>query len=291
MTQAVEMEGGMFVMDRDGNSYASLFMVEKVLYSARSEYQKIMVFETKDLGRVLMLDDIFNVSPVMEAFYHEPMAHIPMAMADGSKEVLIIGGGDFGVAYHVVKHDSLQRLTLCELDAEILKVSRRFFPQWAACEQDPRVTVAVGDGFAHLSQCRPESLDVIIVDSTDPYLHDSILISDEFFNRAALALKPGGVMMQIVADFIFYRDVWLKVIPRVKRYFSDVAPMAVPIPFYATGAWGLMLAGKETDGLDPERVSADYLSEIQDLRTLTPELVAGWFSLPPFIRKSFATVL
>lgn len=291
MTQVRETGGGTFVTDWDGNSYASLFVVEEVLYSKRSDYQKIMVFETKDLGRVLMLDGIFNVSPVMEAFYHEPMAHIPMAMVDGLKEVLIIGGGDFGVASHVVKHDSLGRLTLCELDPEILTVARAYFPQWAACELDSRVTVKVGDGFKHLAQCRPESLDVIIIDSTDPYLHGSVLISDEFFKRAADALKPGGVMMQIVADFIFYPKVWLEMIPKVKRHFSAVAPLAVPIPFYATGSWGLMLAGKERRTLDPKRVSGAFLSGIKDLKTLTPELVEGWFSLPPFVREAFASVL
>ena len=287
----MELGSGIYIFDKNDDSYANVFKAEQILYNARSEFQKIMVFETKEMGNVLMLDDIFNVSHSMEAYYHEPMTHIPLAMIPGDKNVLIIGGGDFGIAKHVLKHKSLKSLTLCELDPEILKVCRTYFPEWAECENDPRFNVMVGDGFEYINNCEPDTFDAVIIDSTDPYLHDSPLITEEFYRRAFNAIRSGGVLMQIIADFIFFKDTWFDMIPKTKKYFTPLAPISLPIPFYATGAWGLLLAGKNRDELDPEHVSAEYLDGIGGVQTMTPELVKGWFSLPPVLEKEFRTLL
>ncbi len=281
------MDQGILLYDRDSDSYGSFFKVGRLLFQCKTEYQEIMVFDTPDMGRVLMLDGIFNAGPVMEAFYHEPMAHIPMAMTAGEKNVLIIGGGDFGVAMHLLKHKSVQNLTLCELDPEVLKVCRKFFPEWAKAENDPRMRVHVGDGFDFLRDSEPERFDAIIIDSTDPFMGESVLISEEFYRLAQKALKSGGVIMQIIADYIFYKSVWLKVMPRVKKFFSCLNPVFLPIPFYSTGSWGLIIAGKNKKYLDPEKVSAQYLDNIEGIKTMTSELVKGWFSLPPMLQEEF----
>lgn len=285
------MERGVFIFDRDGESYGNFFRAERILFQGESRFQEILVFDTKDLGRVLMLDNVFNLSRCMEAFYHEPMAHIPLAMLDGDREVLIIGGGDFGAARQVLKHPSVQRLTICELDPDVIEVCRRYFPELAACEADRRLTVRVGDGFDYLDECPPESLDAVIIDSTDPYLCESPLVSEAFYQKAGRALRKGGVLMQIIADFFFYKNTWREVIPLVRPCFSVLTPISIPIPFYATGSWGFLLAGKERADIDPGRVSPAFLAGIEGLETLTPELVRGWFSLPPYLREEFEALL
>lgn len=286
------MRNGAYITEKCGESFSTMFRVEKILHDARSVHQRITVADIRGLGRALFLDENFNVGPFMEAHYHEPMAHIPIAMLDGDRlEALIIGGGDFGVASHLLKHPSLKRLDLCELDPEVLAVCRKYFPQWAEAEKDPRARVHVGDGFDYLRQCPPDGLDVIIVDSTDPFLHGGVLISDEFYARASRSLKSGGVLMQIVADHILFREVWNDVIPAARPHFPALAPIFLPIPFYATGAWGLMLAAREPARLDPFRVSAEYLKSIPNLKTLTPELVRGWFSLPPVVERELGPLL
>ena len=285
------MERGVYTFDGDGESYGTFFRTERILYQSRSRFQEILVFDTREMGRVLMLDNIFNVSDTMEAFYHEPMAHIPLAMREGDQEVLIIGGGDFGLARQVLKHPFVTGITICELDPEIMEVCRKFFPEWAACESDERLTVRVGDGFDYLDACPSESLDTLLIDSTDPYLRESPLISEAFYQKAERALKPGGVLMQIIADFLFYKKIWFEVIPRVASHFPVLKPISIPIPFYATGSWGFLLAGKEQTRLDPERVSEAFLGAIPELKTLTPDLVRGWFSLPPYLREEFGPML
>ncbi|GBC63408.1 polyamine aminopropyltransferase [Desulfonema ishimotonii] len=282
------MECGVYISDKSGNSFANLFRAERILYDGRSAYQKIMVFDTQDLGRVLMLDDFFNVSTIMEAFYHEPMAHIPLAMAENRENVLIVGGGDFGVAKHVLKHSDVRQLTLCELDPRILEISREFFSDWAACEKDPRLSVRVGDGAKYIEECPPESLDAVIIDTTDPFFNASVLVTDAFYTRVLKALRPGGVMIQIIADFIFYRSAWFDVLPVARRNFPTFRPVFVPIPLYVTGCWGLLLAGRRKGQLDISAVSQAYLDRIGGVETMTPDLVRGWMSLPPFLEKEFA---
>ncbi len=285
------MGNSTFILDRSGTSFGMLFQPDRILYDITSEYQKITVFESREFGRTLMLDDVFNLSTVMEAFYHEPMAHIPLAMSGGKENILIVGGGDFGVATHMLKHPDIERLTVCELDHMVIETCREYFPELAACERDSRLNIKVADGFDHIRTCPPQSLDAIIVDSTDPFLTASILVSEEFYKMAFAALKPGGVLMQILADFIFYQNVWFEVVPRVRKYFPKLAPLFVPIPFYATGVWGLMIAGREDAEIRPDRVSQDYLDGISKVKTLTPDLVKGWFSLPPFLKDVFGPLL
>lgn len=277
------MQTGLYIVDQSGASFATVFRPDRILADVRSEFQRITVFESAELGRGLMLDSIFNVSTVMEAFYHEPMAHIPLAVAGSKESVLIIGGGDFGVVHHLLKHGDLQSVTICELDGKVLDVAREFFPQWAVSEADPRLSVRVGDGAAWLSATAPQSLDAVIIDSTDPFEKADMLVSEPFYRSAAAALKPGGALIQIVADAVLYRDVWRYVVPRVRCCFSSIRPLFVPIPFYATGAWGLIVAVKGRGTVAFEKVTREYLDSIGGVRTLTPELVRGWASLPPFL--------
>ncbi len=274
------------IRDQSGNTFSALFRLKKILHQSQSSFQEIIVAETEDLGRALFLDGIFNVSPVMEAFYHEPMAHIPMAMTAGSGiRAMIIGGGDFGLASHLLKHDRLSSLILCELDPDVLAVSRRFYPEWAACETDERISVKVKNGLDLLEELPPGGLDVLVVDSTDPFLGDAALISEAFYERAERALSPGGVLMQIIADAVIYPDVWRRVLPVVHERFPRLMPLFLPIPFYATGEWGLLLAGKQESRLNPDRITAAFLEEIGGVDTITPARARGWASLAPRTRR------
>lgn len=275
------------IMEPSGSHYGSYFVVDRVLLDKKSEYQRILIFESQQLGRVLMLDNIFNVSTRMEAYYHEPMAHLPLAMLDDPKRVLLIGGGDFGIAKELLKHKGLEEVVMCELDGEVLDACRTYFPEWASCESDPRFHLKVGDGFAYLKERGEKSFDAIIVDSTDPILHAPMLISKSFYREAERVLKDEGVCMQIIADHILYPEAWETVIQRMQGEFADIHPLFLPIPFYATGAWGLCVSAKNKGTIQPARCDEAFLSGIEGLRTMTAPRVQGWFSLTPELQAFF----
>ena len=284
------MENTLTIMEPSGDHYGSFFIVEKVLYDQQSEFQRVFVFESKSLGRVLMLDNIFNVSTKMEAYYHEPMAHLPVAMLEQAEHILLIGGGDFGIAKHLLKHKHVQKVTMCELDPTVIEASRKYFPQWAAVEQDPRFALRVGDGCAYIQECTDGSIDAVIVDSTDPIIHAPMLISKAFYQDVHRVLKPGGNVIQIIADHILYPEAWETVYPRVTEVFDDTKPFFLPIPFYATGAWGLMMARKGPGQIEVDRCSANFLQKIDGLQTMTSAGVKGWFSLTPQVQAFFSQI-
>lgn len=277
---------GTYVFEKE-EKHGFFFKVKQMLYDKPSQYQHITVFDSYDVGRVLMLDHTFNVSTEMEEFYHEPMAHIPVGLVENAKDVLIIGGGDFGVAKHLMKHKSLNSVTKCELDGDVIKVCREFFPEWTECEKDHRFHLLIGDGFEYLKD-KEETYDAIIVDSTDPYGSANILISPEFYQRVYQSLKPNGVLMQIMADVFFYKETWPKVIPTIQKIFDVYQPIFIPIPLYSTiFSWGILLLGKGRDSLNPSLITEDYLSSIPNLKTMTVDLVKSWFSMPPYIQQFF----
>ena len=275
-----------YFMEHDGESYGTFFRATSVLHDSHSNYQRITVFETAELGRVLKLNEVFNVSTLMEAYYHEPMAHIPVGLLGGAERVMIVGGGDFALAGHILKHSSVRKLTLCEIDDKVIRVCRKYFPQWAVVEKDPRFELIIADGIEYLHSTVPESYDLIIVDSTDAFDDStaSVLTSVDFYSIASSILRERGLLIQIAADTIFYCNFWRVLIDNAQSFFQSFAPVFVPIPFYGTGSWGLLLLGKGGVLLDPQNISDAYLDSIPGLRTMTRENIIGWFSLPPCVK-------
>lgn len=120
--------------------------VKEVLHHARSTFQDVLVFESTDHGRVLVLDGVIQVTERDEFSYQEMIAHIPLYAHPNPKKVLVIGGGDGGVLREVAKHDSVEEIVICEIDGEVIDVSKKYLPSLAVGYEDPRVTVKVMDG-------------------------------------------------------------------------------------------------------------------------------------------------
>ena len=99
--------------------FGLVIKAKDVLFSANSEFQKVEVFNSDSiLGRVLTLDDLMMVTEGDKYHYHEMIAHIPMMQHPCPKSVLVIGGGDGGTVREVLKHKTVEHVTLCEIDEE-----------------------------------------------------------------------------------------------------------------------------------------------------------------------------
>lgn len=276
-------------VERSGG-YGTILVADRILYDEQSEYQRITVFENSVVGRALALDNMFNVSTHMEAFYHEPMAHLPLALNRGARRVLIIGGGDFGVASHVLKHPRIEEVTMCELDGLVLDVARTYFPEWARAESDPRFELVIGDGTAFVQQAAENRFDVAVIDSTDVYEPAQALMQPQFYAALRRALAPEGILIQLGVDMSYYRDAWKALVPNLARSFTHWKPVFVPIPFYFTGPWGLILASRTEASLDPGRIEQSFFDSIPNLQTLTATRVRGWFDLPPVYARFFESL-
>ncbi len=168
---------------------------ERVLFDSETEHQQLIIFETLEFGRVMMLDGVVQLSTKDEFVYHEMMAHMPLFAHGRAKRALIVGGGDGGVLREALKHPELKQVTLCEIDRGVIDLCREHFPEISAgAYDDPRTRIVIADGTKFVAET-DERFDVIMVDSTDPIGPGAVLFTKEFYTDCARALAPGGVLV------------------------------------------------------------------------------------------------
>src|SRR5690606_14533578 len=136
-------------------------------FSAQSPFQKVEVFESSHHGRVLMNDGCFMLSERDEFIYHEMMAHVPLHVHPNPRSVLIIGGGDGGTAREVLRHPSVEKCTLVEIDEVVVEACRKFIPKTGKIFDHPKMELHIDDGVKFVQQT-DQKFDVIMIDSTDP---------------------------------------------------------------------------------------------------------------------------
>ena len=78
--------------------------VDRQLYSGKSEFQRIDVFDSPEFGRFLTLDGYMMLTEKDEFIYHEMITHVPMAVHPHVEKVLVIGAGDGGVIRELVQY-------------------------------------------------------------------------------------------------------------------------------------------------------------------------------------------
>lgn len=168
--------------------------LEKQLFSGESEYQRIDVFDSEEFGKFISLDGEIVFSEKDEFIYDEMVTHVPMSVHPSVRNVLIIGGGDGGVAKELLQYPSVERIDVVETDEMFVDVCRRFFPEVACALEDQRVSVHYDDGLRFLRN-KKDHYDLIINDSTDPFGHTEGLFTKEFYGSCYKALKEDGIMV------------------------------------------------------------------------------------------------
>ena len=175
------------------NSQMSL-RVSRQLFEKESEYQKIAVFESPQYGRFLTLDGDVLFSESDEFIYNEMVVHVPMSVHPCVKDVLIIGGGDGGVARELIAYPEIEKIDVVEPDDVFIETCRTYFPEITKGFDDPRVNIIQRDGLRFL-RGRNSEYDLIINDSTDPFGHTEGLFTKEFYGSSYRALKEDGIMV------------------------------------------------------------------------------------------------
>ncbi len=209
----------------------------KVLFSDQSEFQKVEVFETESvLGRVLTLDDLMMTTEGDEYHYHEMIAHIPMMHHKEPKTVLVIGGGDGGTVREVLKHDTVEKVVLCEIDGMVIDACKKFLPT-ISCELDnPKCEILVEDAIEYIKG-KENMFDIVLIDSTDPMGPGEGLFTEEFYTNVKRSLKPGGIVAaQSESPFVNKEEI-KKMYDLLKKVFPVCSTYTSNIPTYPGGYW------------------------------------------------------
>ena len=253
--------------------------VRQVLRHERSPYQELMVLDTHEFGRMLVLDDVIQTTERDEFTYHEMMAHVPLFAHPQPRRVLVIGGGDGGVLREVLRHPTVEAAHLAEIDRRVVEAARECLPGIHNFD-DPRAQVFFTDGIRHVEE-HPDTYDVIIVDSTDP-VGPAVALFDEPFHRAVFrALRDGGIFVQQSESPFFNQELIRRVQASLRRVFPVSGLYWGVVPTYPGGFWTYSIA---TKGPDPSRPDEERWQQAGLVtRYYTPAVHRAAFILPPFV--------
>ncbi len=257
-----------------------MLSMDEVLYRDESGLQDLVLFRNARFGRVLALDGVVQTTEGDECVYHEMMAHVPILAHGAAKRVLIIGGGDGGMAREVLKHPDVS-LTQVEIDPAVVEFSKQYLPNLSqGAFENPRMKLIIADGCAFMKE-DGEAYDVIIVDSTDPIGPGEVLFTAEFYADCKSRLAPGGVMVtQNGVPFVQPEEV-TNSFQRLGESFADVWFYRAAVPTYQGGD---MAFGWATDDPNLRRRPVEQIApafEALGITTkyYTPEVHVAAFAL------------
>jgi len=284
----MSIKSGHWFSEVFGEKTAFSFLFSEKLYAADSSFQKIEVYDTPGLGRVLILDGCFMVTEADNFIYHEMLVHPAMATVGTVKQVLVIGGGDGGAVTEIVKYPGVDSCILCEIDPQVVDVCREFFPAVSFGLNDPRVTIVNEDGAQFVQQFHDE-FDVILVDSTDPVGPGEVLFQDPFYRAVKESLRSGGAAVFQTESPLFMRDVFVRAVKDLERTFGKVCarPFLATIPSYPGALWSFTLCSRGYDSVSGKPQSLPPAIS-KSLNYYNPDIYSAAFVLPEFVRKMLA---
>lgn len=264
--------------------------VNRHLYSQKSDYQQIDIFETPEFGKVLTLDGNVMLTERDEFIYDEMITHVPMAVHPNIQDVLVIGAGDGGVVRELARYEKIKRIDLVEMDPEVVKACRTYLPENACRLDDSRVHIYFDNALRFIRRCN-EQYDLIIVDSTDPFGPSEGYFTLEFYGICYNALREDGIMVNQQGSPFYQHDA--EAMQRSHKRIASTFPISrvyqAHIPTYAAGYWLFGFASKKyhpIDDLDANK----WLSLNLQTKYYTTKLHIGAFYLPAFLERMLEEV-
>ncbi len=279
-----EMPG--WSVERLHDDFRQCLREDRVLYDSATDHQRLRVFENGTFGRVLTLDGVVQTTEGDEFIYHEMLAHTPILAHGAAKRVLIVGGGDGGMAREVLKHPLVEHVTIVEIDAGVIEFSKTYLPNLSqGAFEDPRIDLVIADGADFVRQSE-RRFDVVIIDSTDPIGPGEVLFTDTFYGHAKGLLAEGGILVTQNGVPFLQGEELTGTMRAFKALFADWGCYLAAVPTYAGGP---MAFGWGTDGgargVDLETLKARFVASGLSTRYYTPEVHLAAFALPGCIAK------
>lgn len=261
--------------------FACRYRVKDVLYSQKSPYQMIEIVETFGHGRMLVNDGYIMLSERDEFIYHEMLAHVPLFVHPDPRRILVIGGGDGGTVREVLRHQSVEKIVLVEIDACVIEACKRYLPQTSACLDDPKVTIYVQDGAEFVQQTR-ERFDIVLIDATDPWGPSESIYSNEFYQKLTKLLTKDGIVVAQGESFYYELEAQISLLKILAQNFSKIHLYNYANLIYPGGAWSFAFASNRFCPLTdfaPQRVTEAIPWQ---LRYYHPGMHRAAFQLPNF---------
>lgn len=268
---------------------AMSLQVEEVLFDEKSKFQDVMVLQTKHHGRALILDGVIQNTESDEFSYQEMVSMLPVNAHPNPEKVLIIGGGDGGVARELDRHPKVKEIVQCEIDGTVIEVSKKFMPSMGKGFDSPKLTLKVGDGFAFMKEHQNE-FDVIVTDSSDPVGPAKMLFEKAYFELMKNALRAGGIICSQGECMWLHLDLIKEMQEFCKELFPVVDYSYSMVPTYPSGQIGYTLCSlnPETKFREPVHTFTDDEANEIGWKYYNTDIHRASFVLPNFARKKLA---
>lgn len=260
------------------------YRAKEILHELKTDFQHMMLIDTIQYGKMLLLDGIVQTTEKDEFIYHEMMAHVPLFSHPNPKKVLIIGGGDGGVLREVLKHDNVEDATLVEIDPKVIDFCKRHLPGISnGAFDDKRTNIILADGAEYVRET-VNKYDIVIIDSPDPIGPARILFSSQFYRDIYRVMKPGGIMVRQTGSIHLQAKEQEQEYRLLKDIFQYNALYLFAIPTYIGGFFSSIFC---SDTINPRTAEIHNTVEI-DLKKFqtkyySPKIHAGAFHLPLFM--------
>ncbi|NMB16073.1 MAG: polyamine aminopropyltransferase [Firmicutes bacterium] len=254
--------------------------VRNVLHRETTPYQELAVLDTLQYGRMLVLDGMVQTTEKDEYVYHEMITHVALYTHPNPRRAAVIGGGDGGAVREILKHPSIEKVVLAEIDAGVIEAARSYLPNISSALDDPRVEIMVGDGIAHIKAWR-NAYDIVIIDSTEPVGAAVGLFSQDFYRSIDEALTEDGILVaQTESPYVN-----ASLIEQSFRYIQGVFPISrlylTCVPTYPTGLWSFSLGSKKHDPLQVDFGARQMVPTVY----YNSDVHRAAFALPNFVRR------
>jgi spermidine synthase len=279
-TEVVEDEGSAF----------SLRVTEK-LHEEQTPYQLIQVYATAGFGNLLVIDGFVMLTSRENFLYHEMMAHPALFTHAGPRRVCIIGGGDCGTLREVLKHPGVESVVQIDIDEGVTRVAECYFPELTNANRDPRARLLFADGIRWVQESAPASLDLIIVDSTDPVGPAIGLFSGDFYRDCLQALAPEGILVQQSESPLYHMHILTDMHADMRRAgFDQTRTLFFPQTVYPSGWMSATMARRGGAPLHEFRI-ADVCSKPFETEYYNADIHQGALAQPEFFRRALTQVL
>ena len=263
--------------------------IDGIIVSRQTQFQKVDILKTNVYGKALALDEKMQSTQEDEFIYHEALVHPAMLAHPAPRSVFIVGGGEGATLREALRHPTVERAVMVDIDDQVISLSREHLPEWhQGAFDDPRAEVISTDARKYLEESK-EIFDVIITDLSEPVEEGPayLLYTREFYKIACDHLSPGGtISVQAGSAAHPFLLAFSSVYQTMRTAFPTVRGFSVNIPSFGL-PWGFTLASKGVDPLSMSREVVDrVLAErgLTDLRFYDGLAHQGIFGLPRHIR-------
>jgi spermidine synthase len=261
--------------------------IKQKLHEEQSEFQFLEIYETETFGNLMVIDGCTMVSTRDNFFYHEMISHPALYIHPNPKRVLIIGGGDCGTLREVLKHPTVEHAVQIDIDERVTRLSEIYFPELCESNNDPRAELKFIDGIKWVKEATPKSVDILIIDSTDPVGPAEGLFGEAFYRDCVNCLADDGLLVQQSESALLH----LKLIGEMRAAMNNAGlthtqTLFFPQCLYPSGWWSATIASKaelpafrEQDAVNKPFDTVYYNADIHKASLAQPEFFKKAFSL------------